>query len=86
MGNLHRQGAFQGSSARGAYFVLCDSSTTTQLYIDQGIVNILVGFAGPQASLDARSCGIRGGALLYNIVTNGTFNSLHLRHLPLTFL
>lgn len=45
MGNLYRQGAFQGTSAGGAYFVQCDSTTTTQLDIDSGIVNIRVGFA-----------------------------------------
>jgi len=45
MHNLFRQGAFQGKSAREAYFVKCDSETTTQNDIDQGIVNILVGFA-----------------------------------------
>jgi phage tail sheath protein FI len=45
MGNLYRQGAFQGTSAGDAYFVQCDSTTTTQLDIDSGIVNIRVGFA-----------------------------------------
>ena len=45
MHNLFRQGAFQGSSPREAYFVKCDKETTTQNDIDQGIVNILVGFA-----------------------------------------
>ena len=45
MHNLFRQGAFQGSSPRDAYFVKCDSETTTQNDIDLGIVNILVGFA-----------------------------------------
>jgi uncharacterized protein len=45
MQNLFRQGAFQGTSPREAYFVKCDSETTTQNDIDQGIVNILVGFA-----------------------------------------
>ena len=45
MHNLFRQGAFQGSSSREAYFVKCDSETTTQNDIDQGIVNIVVGFA-----------------------------------------
>ena len=45
MQNLFRQGAFQGSSPREAYFVKCDSETTTQNDIDLGIVNILVGFA-----------------------------------------
>ena len=45
MQTLFRQGAFQGSSARDAYFVKCDSSTTTQTDINLGVVNILVGFA-----------------------------------------
>jgi phage tail sheath protein FI len=45
MQNLFRQGAFQGASPREAYFVKCDSETTTQNDIDLGIVNILVGFA-----------------------------------------
>ena len=45
MQDLFRQGAFQGSSPREAYFVKCDKDTTTQSDIDKGIVNILVGFA-----------------------------------------
>jgi phage tail sheath protein FI len=45
MQNLFRQGAFQGSSPRDAYFVKVDSETTTQDDINRGIVNILVGFA-----------------------------------------
>ena len=45
MQNLFRQSAFQGRTAREAYFVKCDSETTTQTDIDLGIVNILVGFA-----------------------------------------
>jgi len=45
MQNLFRQGAFQGRSPREAYFVRCDSETTTQNDIDLGIVNIHVGFA-----------------------------------------
>jgi phage tail sheath protein FI len=45
MQNLFRQGAFQGSTPREAYFVKCDRETTTQNDIDRGIVNILVGFA-----------------------------------------
>jgi phage tail sheath protein FI len=40
-----RAGAFQGRTANEAFFVKCDSSTTTQADIDAGIVNILVGFA-----------------------------------------
>lgn len=45
MQRLFLQGAFQGASPRDAYFVKCDRETTTQDDIDQGIVNILVGFA-----------------------------------------
>ena len=45
MQNLFRQGAFQGKTPQEAYFVKCDSETTTQNDIDQGIVNIVVGFA-----------------------------------------
>jgi len=45
MQGLFRQGAFQGQSPRDAYFVKCDRETTTQADINQGIVNILVGFA-----------------------------------------
>lgn len=40
-----RAGAFQGSTPDAAFFVTCDSSTTTQQDIDNGVVNILVGFA-----------------------------------------
>jgi Bacteriophage tail sheath protein len=43
--NLFRQGAFQGTSPRDAYFVKCDRETTTQTDINLGIVNIIVGFA-----------------------------------------
>jgi phage tail sheath protein FI len=45
MQQLFRQGAFQGQTPREAYFVKCDKETTTQNDINQGIVNILVGFA-----------------------------------------
>jgi len=45
MNNLFCQGAFQGSSAKDAYFVKCDKETTTQYDIDRGIVNIVIGFA-----------------------------------------
>jgi phage tail sheath protein FI len=37
--------AFQGQTPDEAYFVKCDSETTTQTDIGNGIVNILVGFA-----------------------------------------
>ncbi len=43
--NLFRQGAFQGRSPKEAYFVRCDNSTTTQTDINNGVVNIIVGFA-----------------------------------------
>ncbi|HVF91209.1 MAG TPA: phage tail sheath subtilisin-like domain-containing protein [Blastocatellia bacterium] len=45
MQNLFRQGAFQGTTPRDAYFVQCDRTTTTQNEINLGIVNIVVGFA-----------------------------------------
>ena len=45
MHQLFRQGAFQGQTPAHAYFVKCDTDTTTQHDITQGIVNILVGFA-----------------------------------------
>jgi phage tail sheath protein FI len=45
MHDLFRQGAFQGSTPRDAYFVKCDKETTTQSDINRGIVNIVVGFA-----------------------------------------
>ena len=45
MQSLFRQGAFQGKTPQEAYFVKCDSETTTQNDINLGIVNIVVGFA-----------------------------------------
>lgn len=45
MNDLFRQGAFQGSSPKEAYFVKCDKETTTQSDINRGIVNLIVGFA-----------------------------------------
>ena len=45
LNNLFRQGAFQGTTPRDAYFVKCDKDTTTQDDINLGIVNIIVGFA-----------------------------------------
>jgi len=45
MHSLFLKGAFFGSSPDKAYFVKCDSETTTQNDIDSGIVNIVVGFA-----------------------------------------
>jgi hypothetical protein len=45
MHNLFRQGAFQGTTREQAYLVKCDKETTTQNDINQGKVNVLVGFA-----------------------------------------
>jgi phage tail sheath protein FI len=45
MQGLFLQGAFQGTTPQQAYFVKCDGDNNPQSSIDQGIVNILVGFA-----------------------------------------
>ena len=45
MTDLFLRGAFLGTAASQAFFVNCDSSTTTQTDIENGIVNILIGFA-----------------------------------------
>ena len=45
MMSLFRQGAFQGTSPKDAFFVKCDGETTTEDDRNKGIVNILVGFA-----------------------------------------
>ena len=45
MHDLFLQGAFQGASPKDAYFVKCDATTTTQSNINDGIVNLLIGFA-----------------------------------------
>jgi hypothetical protein len=45
MMDLYRNGAFQGATPKDAYFVKCDAETTTQVDIDLGKVNILIGFA-----------------------------------------
>jgi phage tail sheath protein FI len=45
MNSLFRQGAFQGATPKDAYYVRCDSTTTTQNDRDRGIVNVEVGFA-----------------------------------------
>ncbi|MDQ4068217.1 MAG: phage tail sheath subtilisin-like domain-containing protein [Actinomycetota bacterium] len=45
MDDLHRRGAFAGSTPRDAYTVRCDAGTTTQDDIDRGVVNVTVGFA-----------------------------------------
>ena len=45
MMSLFRQGAFQGTSPKEAFYVKCDKDTTTQDDRNKGIVNIEVGFA-----------------------------------------
>jgi len=45
MMSLFRQGAFQGTSPKEAFFVKCDKDTTTQDDRNKGIVNVEVGFA-----------------------------------------
>ena len=45
MSTLFRQGAFAGTTPRDAFFVKCDSETTTPDDVNNGIVNIVVGFA-----------------------------------------
>jgi Bacteriophage tail sheath protein len=45
MQGLFLQGAFQGTTPQQAYFVKCDGENNPQSSIDQGVVNILVGFA-----------------------------------------
>ena len=45
MHTLFRQGAFQGTASRDAYFVKCDKDCNPQADIDRGVVNIIVGFA-----------------------------------------
>jgi phage tail sheath protein FI len=45
MHTLFRQGAFQGTTAKDAYFVKCDKDTNPQADIDNGILNVIVGFA-----------------------------------------
>jgi phage tail sheath protein FI len=45
MQELFRQGAFQGSTPREAYFVKCDADTTTEEDVTLGIANLVVGFA-----------------------------------------
>lgn len=45
MHSLFRQGAFAGASAREAYFVQCDRTTTPPADVARGVVNVIVGFA-----------------------------------------
>jgi len=45
MMSLFRQGAFAGTTPKDAFFVKCDAETTTPNDQNNGIVNIIVGFA-----------------------------------------
>lgn len=45
MQGLFLRGAFQGTSPRQAYYVVCDRSNNPQSDVDPGIVNIDIGFA-----------------------------------------
>jgi len=45
MQSLFTQGALAGATPKDAYFVKCDSQTTTQNDLNLGIVNIQIGFA-----------------------------------------
>ena len=42
---LFTQGAFKGQSAAETYFVQCDAQNNPLSGVDQGIVNIAIGFA-----------------------------------------
>jgi len=50
MQQLFLQGELEGTTPSQAYFVKCGSETTTQADIDNGIVNIVVGFAPMNAA------------------------------------
>ncbi len=45
MQSLFLKGAFRGTTPSRAYFVKCDSDTTTQADVAQGRLNVVVGFA-----------------------------------------
>ena len=45
MEGMFRAGAFAGRTSREAYYVQCDGETTSQSDIDQGFLDIVVGFA-----------------------------------------
>jgi len=43
--DLYLQGALRGTNPEEAYFVKCDAATTTEANINEGVVNVIVGFA-----------------------------------------
>jgi phage tail sheath protein FI len=42
---LFKAGAFKGSTPKDAYFVRCDLGTMTQIDIENGRINVMIGFA-----------------------------------------
>lgn len=54
--DLFHRSAFAGATPRDAYFVRCDRDTTTQDDVDNGVVNLVVGFAAtrPAEFVDLR--------------------------------
>ncbi len=45
MQTLFMQGALQGAKPSESYFVNCDSTTTTQADVDNGVMNVVIGIA-----------------------------------------
>lgn len=45
LGGLFAQGAFAGATEKDAYCVACDASTTTPTDVQDGVCNVVVGFA-----------------------------------------
>jgi Bacteriophage tail sheath protein len=45
MQSLFQQGAFAGKTAKDAYFVKCGRDTTTEVDIENAVVNVVIGFA-----------------------------------------
>jgi uncharacterized protein len=45
MNSLFRQGVLQGTTPQSAYYVKCDTTTMTQADIQNGQINLIVGFA-----------------------------------------
>jgi hypothetical protein len=65
--NRFRQGTFQRTGLKDAYFVKSDAETTTQTDINFGIVNIIVGFAPvkPAEFVIIMISQIAGGILIW---------------------
>jgi hypothetical protein len=50
MQTLFAKGAFPAATPPEAYFVRCDNTTTTPSDIDNGVMNIWIGFASAKAA------------------------------------